>query len=228
MRVMKTPSLWDQTLTFFPQFLQTLGDHVAAAKMVAVIGASDGKFVLPLAKAGYRVIAIERDSIALHGGEIQLPDGSLAHSLGLVGRLKAEGLADQVDVIEGDFLTTDSSAMARCDAVWTSCSWHYSANHQRPLGLFLDRMQSLLAPGGMFGAEFMMPITPRQRRIEHYTSPERLLHHFPPPWQVLLTLRTGIFTEGPHIGQPDDHDHRMGMLLARRILDLDGNGKSET
>ncbi|MGW0731727.1 hypothetical protein [Streptomyces sp. NPDC002851] len=44
--------------------------------------------------------------------------------------------------------------------------------------------------------------------------PEKLAHHFAAPRHVLLTLRTGEFTEQPHIGQPYDHQHRMGLLLA--------------
>ena len=70
---METQSLWEHTLTFFPQFLATLKERCLPDATVAVIGASDGKFVLPLAAAGYRVIAIERDPFALHGGEVRLP-----------------------------------------------------------------------------------------------------------------------------------------------------------
>jgi len=52
------------------------------------VGASDGKFVLPLAAAGHRVPAIERDPFALHGGPVRLPDGTEARSAGLIERLK--------------------------------------------------------------------------------------------------------------------------------------------
>ncbi len=48
---MQTQSLWEHTLTFFPQFLATLRERVAPDATVAVVGASDGKFVLPLAAA---------------------------------------------------------------------------------------------------------------------------------------------------------------------------------
>lgn len=111
-----------------PQFLAALNEHASSRATVAVIGASDGKFVLPLAAAGYRVIAIEKDPFALHGGEVSLPGDTTAHALGLTDRLKREGLDNQVQVIEQDFLQSDLPE-AGCDAVWTSCSWHYSANH---------------------------------------------------------------------------------------------------
>lgn len=181
-----------------------------------MVGASDGKFVLPLVAAGHHVIAFEKDPVAVHGGQVELPDGRTVHHPGLLGRLKAEGLDDRMTLAEGDFLKT-SSEVATCDAIWTSCSWHYSANHHQPLAGFLARMQDLVRIGGLFGAEFFLPIEPRHRGIKHYTSPERLMRHFPSPgWQILLTLRTGIFTEHPHIGQPHDHEHRMGLLLAAR------------
>ncbi len=212
---MQTQSVWEHTLTFFPQFLATLRERVSSDATIAVIGASDGKFVLPLAAMGYRVIAVERDPVALHGGEVELPGDMSAHAMGLVDRLKLEALHDRVRIIEDDFLEAEDLG-ARCDAVWTSCSWHYSANHHRPLADFITRMQSQVQVGGLFGAEFMMPVQPRHYLIEHYTSPEKLSQHFTGDWDILLTLRTNEFTERPHVGQPHDHAHRMGLLLATR------------
>jgi hypothetical protein len=62
----------------------------------------------------------------------------------------------------------------------------------------------------------MMPVTQRQHLIEHCTSPEKLRRHFIGGWDVLLTLRTNEFAERAHIGQLQDHTHRMGLLLAAR------------
>ena len=212
---MQTQSLWEDTLTFFPQFLAALKEHASPDATVAVVGASDGKFVLPLAAAGYRVIAIERDPLALHGGEVELPCDGNVQAMGLVERLKLEELYDRVQVVEEDFLSAEPLGTL-CDAVWTSCSWHYSANHHRPLADFVARMQLLVRANGLFGAEFMMPVEPRHHVIEHYTSPEKLSRHFTNAWSVLLTLRTGEFTERAHLGQLQDHTHRMGLLLAAR------------
>jgi hypothetical protein len=182
---------------------------------VAVVGASDGKFVLPLAAVGYRVIAIERDPVALHGGEVRLPGDVTTHVMGLIARLKREDLQDEVRVVERDFLSAEPLSVP-CDAVWTSCSWHYSVNHHRPLAEFVARMQHLVRTEGLFGAEFMMPVEPEHYLTEHYTSPERLSRHFAGDWTILLTLRTGEFAERAHVGQLHDHTHRMGLLLAAR------------
>lgn len=215
---METQSLWEHTLTFFPQFLATMKEHASADATVAVIGASDGKFVLPLAADGYRVMAIERDPVAVHGGEVILPGDIQAHTMGLIDRLKLEGLYDRVQVVEEEFLQAETLG-AQCDAVWTSCSWHYSANHNHPLVDFVARMQSLVRLGGLFGAEFMMPVEPRHHLIEHYTSPEKLRSHFATDWQVLLTLCTSEFTEQAHVGKLQAHTHRMGLVLAIRTAE---------
>ncbi|MFJ6568802.1 class I SAM-dependent methyltransferase [Streptomyces sp. NPDC091292] len=212
---MRTMSMWQHTLTFFPQFLAVLKENAEPDSTVTVIGASDGRLVLPLASAGYRVVAIERDPIPLHGGEVQLPGDETGHRTGLIERLKLEGLHDRVRIVEEDFLASEPLGTTS-DAVWTSCSWHYSANHHRPLGEFIDRMQRMVRPGGLFGAEFMMPIEQRHHTLEHYTSPEKLRRYFIDDWNVLLTLRTNEFTERAHVGQPQDHTHRMGLLLAAR------------
>jgi SAM-dependent methyltransferase len=212
---MQTSSLWERTLTFFPQFLAAVHEHIPAGSCVAVVGASDGKFVLPLAAAGYRVTAIERDPVALHGGEVRLPGGITTSAQGLLTRLKAEDIQNQVQVAEQDFLAARPPC-APYDAVWTSCSWHYSVNHHRPLADFVGRMQEIVRPSGLFAAEFMMPTQPRHFAIEHYTSPERLSRHFTDGWNVLLTLRTSEFTERAHVGQLHDHTHRMGVLIAQR------------
>jgi SAM-dependent methyltransferase len=212
---MRTSSLWEHTLSFFPQYLASLNEYTSPGATVAVVGASDGKFVLPLAAAGYRVIAIERDPLALHGGEIRLPGDISARATGLIARLKAEDLHDRVEVIERDFLA-EGPCCDPCDAVWTSCSWHYSMNHHRPLAEFTARMRQLVRPGGVFGAEFMMPTEQRHFLTEHYTSPERLSHHFMGGWTIALTLRTSEFTERAHVGKLHDHTHRMGLLIALR------------
>jgi hypothetical protein len=95
-------------------------------------------------------IAIERDLLTPHGGEVLLRGEITVHTPGLTDRLKKEHLQDNVQIVDGDFLDP-SFPEGRCDAVWTSCSWHYSINHRRPLAEFVTRMQHLLRANGLFG-----------------------------------------------------------------------------
>ncbi|MFI0445132.1 hypothetical protein [Actinomadura sp. 6N118] len=210
---MLTTSVWQDTKTFFPLFVDQLERD--GAKTVYVVGASDGKFVVPLAHRGLHVRAIERDLRALSGGPVTFPGPRDGTMLGLRGRLAAEHLEAQVEVIEGDLLDLDDTPEP-ADAVWTSCSWHYSANHDRPLADFINRMKGLCAqPRGVLGAEFMMPVEPRHHGIEHYLEAGEVRRYLP-GWQILWEAYTPPFVEAPHVEQLNEHVHRMGLVIARR------------
>jgi hypothetical protein len=100
------------------------------------------------------------------------------------------------------------------DAVWTSCSWHYSINHRRPLGDFLTMMQTLCRPdGGVLGAEYMMPVHPRHLASEHYPEAGELRRYFA-GWDIIWETYTPPFLEDPHVEQLHQHIHRMGLLIA--------------
>jgi len=209
----KTRSVWQDTRTFFPIFFDLL--KTRGLTSVCVIGASDGKFVLPLARRGIRVVAIEQDPRALHGGPVTLPGPVETTMPGLRKRLTAEGLTDLVQVVQADLLGL-AEGMNPVDAVWTSCSWHYSRNHARPLADFITVMNNLCRPrGGILGAEYMMPVEPRHLSIEHY-PPEGHVRRFFPGWTINWETYTPPFVEAPHVDQLAEHIHRMGLIIATR------------
>jgi SAM-dependent methyltransferase len=208
-----TRSVWESTRTFFPLFLTQVQQH--DARSVCVVGASDGKFVLPLARHGIRVVAIECDETAIDGGSVTLP-GSVEGTIpGLRKRLADEGLTSLVKIVRSSLLTVPGR-IDPVDAVWTSCSWHYSINHRRPLADFIAAMTRLCRPGGgVFGAEYMMPVDPRHFTIEHYLS-EGSARTFFPGWQIDWETYTPPFVEAPHVEQLAEHVHRMGLIIATR------------
>ncbi|WP_433185669.1 class I SAM-dependent methyltransferase [Actinoallomurus sp. CA-150999] len=208
---MKTRSLWQDTKTFFPLFSAELERR--RVKTVCVVGASDGKFVIPLAEHGYRVLAIERDPQAVHGGPVTLPGHVPGDMLGLRRRLDIERVAANVDIIEADLLEQD--VLPTCDAVWTSCSWHYSVNHRRPLADFIGRLHALCAPTGILGAEYMMPVRTRHTTIEHYLEKGEIRRYFE-RWRLLWEAYTPTFVEDPHVEKLKPHIHRMGFVVAER------------
>lgn len=208
---MPTPSLWQDTRTFFPLFAEELGR--TEARSIAVVGASDGKFVLPLARNGYRVHAIERATAAIDGGPVVLPGGRDGWMAGLRRRLAEEDLGALVNVEAADLL--DLTTPAPHDAVWTSCSWHYSTNHHRPLSDFIDRLKTLCRSGGLLGAEYMMPVEPRHHTVEHYLDEGQILRYLE-DWPVLWETYTTPFIEDPHVEQLRPHVHRMGLVICRR------------
>jgi SAM-dependent methyltransferase len=187
-------SVWENTRTFFPLFVEQLDR--AAATTAYVVGASDGKFVLPLARRGLHVHAIEHDRLALDGGPVTLLGPRPGVMDGLRRRVHAADLDQHVEIIEADLLDLPTG-LPTADAVWTSCSWHYGANHRRPLANFLDAMKGLCRPGGLVGAEYMMPVDPRHVGSEHYPDLGELRHHFT-GWKIIWETHTPPFVEAPH------------------------------
>ncbi|WP_203735158.1 class I SAM-dependent methyltransferase, partial [Paractinoplanes durhamensis] len=206
---MPTVSVWEDTRTFFPLFLAQI--EQIGARSVCVVGASDGKFVLPLARRGLHVLAIERDPSSVDGGPVKLPGPIDTVVPGLRKRVAEEGLIDHVTIVQADLFEVDV-AEPRADAVWTSCSWHYSINHSRPLADFIAAMSRLCrSQGGVFGAEYMMPVAPRHFEVEHYPGEGQVRGHLP-GWQIDWETYTPAFVEAPHVGQLAEHVHRMGLI----------------
>ena len=213
---MKTHSFWDKTKTFFPLFVKQLEGSSNTGLTVCVVGASDGKFILPLAEKGYRVKAVELDETALKGGFVNLPSGQVGKMIGLYKRLDEEGLTDKVEVFPSDFLD-NTFVLPRTDAIFTSCSWHYSRNHVVPLSNFIQKMQSGVISQGIFCAEYMMPLEEKHFRTEHYVQEGQLRSMFDDNWQVIDEFYTAPFSEKAHVGNLFDHWHRMGFFMAQKL-----------
>lgn len=210
---MSSPSVWASTMTFFPLLRERLLklNHPGEA---CVVGAADGKFVLPLAADGWKVIAIERDPVAVHGGEVMYPDGP-GTMPGLLARAYQDGLEPKITIMDRDFRNLDLPL--QCAVVFTSCSWHYSLNHNTPLEQFVCSMQEAVSRGGIFCAEYMMPVEDRHVAIEHYLEEGQLAKYFPATdWNIRLQFYTDTFLELAHVGNLTDHWHRMGFILAER------------
>jgi len=209
----ETRSVWQDTRTYFPLFLDLILSR--DVEKVCVVGASDGKFVLPLARRGLRVVAVERDPLALDGGPVILPNQGAATMPGLRKRLAEEGLSERVQIIETDLLDL-TVELPHVGAVWTSCSWHYSANHARPFADFITAMTGLCpGAGAVLGAEYMLPVQPHQLAIEHYPEQGEVRRFFR-DWTIDWETYTPPFIEAPHVEQLSEHVHRIGLIIATR------------
>jgi len=211
---MKTTSVWQETKTFFPLFLNRLNALFPQPGRICIVGASDGKFVLPLAEEGWRVVAIEVDGTALYGGSVEFPGVGQQEMSGLVRRLRLENLEQYVEIVNDDFLACNLPSS--CSAIFTSCSWHYSRNHRRPVREFIERMQTTVGYGGIFYAEYMMPCEPWHKGKEHYLKEGDLRRCFANDWEVLEEFYTVPFAEKAHVGNLVDHIHRMGFFMAKK------------
>ena len=78
-------------------------------------------------------------------------------------------------------------------------------------------MLAAVKVGGVFCAEYMMPV-----HVEHFTSDRymvegQLCHYLSRgSWTILEQFYTQPFVEAGHVGTREDHIHRMGFLIARR------------
>ena len=213
---MKTISLWEDTKTFFPLFMDRLEKNFPSPGTICIVGASDGKFVLPLAKKGWRVTAIEINRISLYGGIVEFPKNYNINSIGLISRLKKENLDDYVTIVNDNFF---SYKVDNHQAIFTSCSWHYSFNHNVPLITFIEKMQSVIKKDGIFCSEYMMPWEEKHNKIEHYIKEMELLIYFPKPqWEIMENFYTEVFEEKAHVGNLMDHKHRMGFFMSKKII----------
>lgn len=194
-------SEWEEIRTFFPLFMALMATEGPAS--VLVVGASDGKFVLPLAAQGVAVTALDVDEEALLTGPKSLSR-----------RAAAQDLAMQVECVHGDIRDID---LGEFDAVWTSCSWHYSRNFDRPLSDFIDAIKRHTRPGGILAAEYMMPLEVRHLAAEHYLEPGEVWSYIG-SWQRLWDAYTSVYFEDSHPGQPSRHVHRMGLAIARKPI----------
>jgi SAM-dependent methyltransferase len=209
-----TRSIWENTRTFFPLFLAAVQQR--KLRSVCVVGASDGKFVLPLARQGVRVVAVEPDRIAVEGGPIVLQGPVESTMPGLRKRLAAEGLDGGVRIVQADLLAMPGS-IEEVDAVWASCSWHRGSSHRRPLADYIGVMCRLCRPGGgLFGAEYMMPVEPHHFGVDHYLA-EGSVRAFLPGWRIDWETYTSAFIQAPQTEQAAaEHVHRMGLIIATR------------
>ena len=129
---MRTSSLWGKPPTRYYKFIRRVeGEFPSVPLRVAILGCSDGKFVLPAARQGHYVLAMDIDEIALFGGTKLGPTGAV-HMLGLRERLRAEHLSHLVSIVHGDFVEYRSKK--RFHAVFTSGAVQYSRNAPRPIG----------------------------------------------------------------------------------------------
>jgi len=210
----KTNSIWEGTKTFFPIFLDRL-NNIHTSGNACVIGAADGKFVIPLAKIGWKVTAIELDAVSLFGGKVELPNGSTYNLPGLQKRLTEENINNFVEIINENFISTN--LLKQYKAIFTSCSWHYSLNHKVPLKDYISKMQSIVARNGIFCAEYMMPCEKKHFNIEHYPKEGVIRDYFDTNWEVIEDFYTEVFVEPAHVCNLSDHKHKMGFFMALKL-----------
>ncbi len=210
-----TASAWGRPGSYHYRFLHRVEAVVEGRPILHVVGCADGKFVLPAARRGWHVHAIDLDRRMISGCEADASAGVPAPVPGLQSRLAAEGLGGNVTVHTADFMTLD---LPPVDALWTSGCLQYSVNSRYHIGRLTDRLRRSLRLGGLGFVEYMLPDEPKLVGRPNCPVEGWWRDEFPAAgWEVLshVTLRDRLELGHPYL--PHSHTHSWGRVLARRL-----------
>lgn len=209
-----TGSAWGKPGGYHYRFLSRVETSAERRPTMLVIGCADGKFVLPAARRGWHVLAVDLDPRMVSGCGADASVGILEPVPGLQSRLAVEGLAANVDVFTADFMTLD---LPPVDALWTSGCLQYSVNSRHHIGRLTDSLRRKLKRGGLGFIEYMLP--DEQKLIGRPNCPAEgwWRDEFPANgWEVLSHVSLRNRPESGHPYVPDPHIHSWGRVLARR------------
>ncbi len=209
----KTPSIWPAANQRFFRFLKGIEDR-NFPKTLAILGCSDGSYVLPAAKRGFAVLAIDTDHVALYGGVIPLYRNNV-EVMGLTNRLKVEGIESQVTVVCDDCFSYNPRNTF--SGVFTSGLIHYQDNSHYPLSQIINGIQSYVAPGGLLIMEYIHPSDENNDPLRHFPTAKELVQYFQvKDWKVTSNKKKR-YTEGPNPRNPRIHDIVWGRLYAQKL-----------
>lgn len=211
----RTASAWGTPSSRYFRFLQRVERQLSnRAPSLTVVGCADGKFVLPAARRGWKVVAVDIDQKMTDGCEADQALGIPSSVPGLVRRLEYEGLQQHVDVVRGDFMVVD---LPRTDAVWTSGALQYSNNIRYGIEALTDRLGELVPGGGLACIEYMLPDEDRLKGRPNCPTASWWVNSFPlRGWRVLSQRHSYGVEDMPHPYAPCRHFHSWGCVLAVR------------
>ncbi len=239
---MKTKSIWGIPGQFYWRAVSMFEQSFPLAPGdCCIVGASDGKFVLPLTRKGYKTICYDIDSVALMGGEKLFPKKRTLEMvpsycpnpnrpqyknmpteplkiLGLKGRLDQEGLSKYAEIRCEDFYRNPPSE--RFGLVFTSCSLQYKANRSMAPGDLLAALGRAVTHNGYLAMEYMMPLeNTHSWKAPHYFRHRELRSFFPDrDWEVCYNREERLPRfEAAHVDRPADHFHRIGRIILQKL-----------
>lgn len=213
-----TASAWGSPPQRLYRFLHRAAQQVKRRPpRLIVIGCADGKFVLPAARQGWKVVAIDVDANMIDGCPA-LPSQGIPYPVaGLRTRLKCEGLTAAVDVRLADYMTDLTIPVG--DALWTSGALQYSFNSSYSIQEMTNRLRHMLVVGGLAYIEYMIPDEPKLKGRPNCPPVSWWRNAFPHlGWRVLKHSVAFSVSDLPHPYTPTPHVHSWGRLLAQRIL----------
>lgn len=235
---MKTKSIWGVPPTRLYKLVNIGIDNWGKNYKACIVGCSDGKFLMPFARSGIKVVGYDIDDIALYGGHKDFPivpkkiiypysknfvskEYKLENRrvLGVVERLELEKISEYAKIEKLDFYKNTPSV--KYDMVFTSCSLHYSANKAYSLEEKTKKLQSIVNKDGYLYIDYMMAIDEDDYETypkEKFYRKGEILNYFDSNWEIIsIRENNGPTFEGAHVDCVRDHFHRFGYVFARRI-----------
>lgn len=213
---MRTSSLWGPPPSRYYRFIRRVeSDFPSQPLRVAILGCSDGKFVLPAARRGHHVLAIDIDEVALFGGLKVGPAGDV-RMLGLRERLVVEDLSHLVTLVHEDFI--EYRPTRGFHAVFTSGAVQYSRNLKYRFEEIVKRLKSFVIHQGYIYVDYMLPMNEEQKGRSNFPLKATWSSLFDVKgWQVIHNRVLPPMFESAHVDNPVDHYHHWGHLLAQKI-----------
>jgi len=208
---LKTESIWGKPNRSFYNFLRLI-KNTELPKTFCVLGCSDGKFVLPAARKGFEVLAIDIDKISLYGGNINL-FGESVQNIGMERRLEIEGLKERVKIVNGSFLEYDPKD--GYSGVFTSGSIHYAENSHIPLDVVINKMKSFVSRSGLLFQEYIHTSESDNDPNRHFLDKEKMETFFVEPEWSIIKHRKKRYTESPNPRVNYEHTIVWGSMIAR-------------
>ncbi|MCK5601106.1 hypothetical protein KAR91_04500 [Candidatus Pacearchaeota archaeon] len=212
---MKTKSLWGSPPGRFYNFLRRVEGAVGERPIqIGILGCADGKFVLPCARKGYQVLAIDTDHVALFGDSTDGHKGA-GEREGLIHRLKKERLERYVSIFCDDFVHFSPSK--RCHAVYTSGAINYSYDTRYSVSDMINKISTFVDDGGLIYFDYMLPLSGQMKKQRYYFKKGELRSYFQTPdWKLLYDRVLPPRLEKAHFGSPVDHYHHWGYLCVQK------------
>lgn len=236
---MRTKSIWGNPPSRLYRFREILREKFGNSAKICIVGASDGKFVLPFLRAGLEVTAYELDEVAAFGGEKSFPlervfvqrleyipnpyrnpkyqnvPAEKREILGLKRRVAMEGLEHLLTIrMENFYRNPPSETYA---GVFTSCSIPYPCNFDIPVPNIISALKNSVSAGGYLYMDYMMPLEDHHNwRPKHYLRRGEMKKFFEDDdWKIIHVheMSKPVF-EVAHVDRPEDHFHRFGYILA--------------
>lgn len=209
---LKTSSIWGYPPKRFFEYLNML-NRKKLPKTLCVLGCSDGRYVIPAAKRGFKVCAIDFDKTAIFGGGVVV-DNKKVNIKGLIKRLEDEGLKEHVKVVGECFIKYNTSKTF--SGVFTSGSIQYTENNQYSPKTIIDKIKSYVSVGGILLFEWIHSPEIITNSVTRYFTANQIKSFFNEPEWTVISNKVKKYIEPPNPRNPSTHKIAWGRLYATR------------